>query len=50
MKRLALLGLAVLLSCSETRKCRVTAWASGQQLTESDNLPPAPGLANSTLR
>lgn len=28
----------------------VGAWASGPQLTEPGNLPPAPGLAGSTLR
>jgi lysophospholipase L1-like esterase len=28
----------------------VGAWAAGQQLTEPDNLPPAPGLWGNTLR
>jgi lysophospholipase L1-like esterase len=28
----------------------VGAWATGPQLTEPNNLPPAPGLANNTLR
>ena len=28
----------------------VGTWASGQQLTESQNNPPSPGLANNTLR
>lgn len=28
----------------------VGSWVSSQQLTEPNNLPPAPGLANSTLR
>jgi lysophospholipase L1-like esterase len=28
----------------------VGTWATGNQITEPDNLPPAPGLANATLR
>jgi lysophospholipase L1-like esterase len=28
----------------------VGTWATGQQTTETDNLPPSPGLANNTLR
>jgi lysophospholipase L1-like esterase len=28
----------------------IASWVSAQQLTEPGNLPPAPGLANSTLR
>jgi len=28
----------------------VGTWATGPQTTETDNLPPAPGLANNTLR
>ncbi len=28
----------------------VGTWVSGQQLTESSNLPPSPGLSNNTLR
>ena len=30
--------------------CWIGTWASGQQLTERRNLPPAPGLSNNTLR
>ncbi|MBN2532164.1 MAG: hypothetical protein JXB88_04700 [Spirochaetales bacterium] len=28
----------------------VSTWVSGQQLTETSNLPPSPGLTNNTLR
>jgi lysophospholipase L1-like esterase len=30
--------------------CWIGTWASGQQLTEPGNKPPAPGLSNNTLR
>ena len=35
---------------SNTKECWICTWLSGQQLTERNNMPPAPGLTNNTLR
>jgi lysophospholipase L1-like esterase len=38
-------------SCtSAANECWIGTWASSQQLTETRNNPPAPGLSNNTLR
>ncbi len=57
LKRSSITGFVLLTlslfstSCVATAAdCWIGTWASGQQLTESRNLPPAPGLSNNTLR
>jgi len=56
-RKTSIAGFALLIlslfctSCAASAKeCWIGTWASGQQLTETRNLPPAPGLSNNTLR
>ncbi len=46
--------LTLILFCTShvasAEDCWIGTWASGQQLTERRNNPPAPGLSNNTLR
>jgi lysophospholipase L1-like esterase len=46
--------LILCLSCTShtttVKQCWIGTWVSAQQLTESQNNPPAPGLSNNTLR
>jgi lysophospholipase L1-like esterase len=57
LKKSSMAGLVLLilsLSCTSymvsAKDCWIGTWASGQQLTERRNMPPAPGLSNNTLR
>jgi lysophospholipase L1-like esterase len=57
LKKSSIAGFVLLtlsLSCTSrmalAEDCWIGTWASGQQLTEPRNLPPAPGLSNNTLR
>ena len=47
---LLILSLFCTSSMAVAEECWIGTWASGQQLTEPRNNPPAPGLSNNTLR
>jgi lysophospholipase L1-like esterase len=47
---LLMLGLFCTSRETTAADCWIGTWAGAQQLTESRNLPPAPGLSNNTLR
>ena len=47
---LLILSLSCISCAASAKECWVGTWASGQQLTEDRNNPPAPGLSNNTLR
>ncbi len=56
-KKSSIAGLVLLIlniSCASyttvAKECWISTWACGQQLTETRNNPPAPGLSNNTLR
>jgi lysophospholipase L1-like esterase len=47
---LLILSLSCVSCAASAKECWIGTWASGQQLTEDRNNPPAPGLSNNTLR
>lgn len=47
---LLVLSLSCISCAASAKECWIGTWASGQQLTEDRNNPPAPGLSNNTLR
>ena len=47
---LFILCLSFISCMAVAKECWIGTWASGQQLTEPRNNPPAPGLSNNTLR
>jgi lysophospholipase L1-like esterase len=52
MAGFVLLALSIFCTAhvASAKDCWIGTWASGQQLTERRNMPPAPGLSNNTLR
>jgi lysophospholipase L1-like esterase len=47
---LLILSLSCTSYIASAKECWIGTWVSGQQLTEPQNNPPAPGLSNNTLR
>ncbi len=54
MSRAGVVLLILSLFCTScmaaAKECWIGTWVTAQQLTEPNNLPPAPGLSNNTLR